>query len=232
MIYAIHKLLSTVLPRSVKNTVIDIGDPFVAFAYHRKPQIPPPHAIKTRTVINYAQGHNVRVLIETGTCLGEMARKCSKHFKSIWTIELSETLAAEATRRLARYRNVTVRCGESSELLPQILAPICAPAVFWLDAHYSGGVTAKGATECPLERELQMIAEHPCQDHIILIDDVRLMGSGAYPSFERVCELVRRINPRYRVEVRDDILRCEPPENGTTSTNAGMTPTDRPLLQG
>ena len=122
-------------------------------------------------------------------------------------------------------------CGESSGLLPQILAAIGEPVVFWLDAHYSGGVTAKGATECPLERELQIIADHAWHNHIILIDDVRLMGSGDYPSLERVCELVGRINPRYRIEVRDDMLRCEPPENGNASASAGGASTDRPSLQ-
>lgn len=231
MIYAIRQLVSKVLPRSLKNTIVDISDPIKAFAYHRHPQIPPPHAIKARAVINQARGHNVRVLVETGTCVGEMARKCSKHFKQIWTIELSETLAAEAARRLATRRNVRVVCGESSVLLPQILAAIREPVVFWLDAHYSGGVTAKGATECPLERELQIIAEHTCHDHVILIDDVRLMGSGDYPSLERVCELARCINPRYRIEIRDDFLRCEPPEDGIASASAGITPTDRPSLQ-
>ena len=100
--------------------------------------------------------------------------------------------------------------------------------VFWLDAHYSGGVTAKGSTECPLEHELQIIAEHACTGHIILIDDVRLMGSGDYPSLARVCELACRINPRYRIEVRDDILRCEPPGNYMACASAGMTPMDRP----
>ena len=142
----------------------------------------------------------------------DLARKCSRHFKQIWTIELSAKLAADAARRLERHRNVRVLCGESSDLLPQILADIREPVVFWLDAHYSGGVTAKGDTECPLERELRIIAEHTCHEHVILIDDVRLMGTGDYPSLERVCELARRINPRYRTEVRDDILRCELPE--------------------
>jgi len=231
MIYTIRQLLSKVLPQSVKNAMVDTRAPIEAFAHHRKPRIPPPHAIKAGAVINAARIHNVRVLVETGTCLGEMARKCSKHFKQIWTIELSERLAAEAARRLATRRNVRVLCGESSGLLPQILAAIREPVVFWLDAHYSGGVTAKGASECPLERELQIIAEHACHDHVILIDDVRLMGSGDFPSLERVCELARRVNPRYRIEVRDDILRCEPPENDSESVSAGVAPTDGPSLQ-
>jgi len=209
MVYSLRQFVSKALPQSVKNAIVDIRDPIEAYAYHRNPQIPyPPHAIKARNVINQARRHNVRVLVETGTCVGEMARKCSKHFERIWTIELSETLAAEAARRLATRRNVSVLCGESGGLLPQILEAIRVPAVFWLDAHYSGGATAKGVTECPLELELQIIAEHARHDHIILIDDVRLMGSGDYPSFDRICELARRINPQYRIEVRDDILNC------------------------
>jgi predicted Ser/Thr protein kinase/SAM-dependent methyltransferase len=219
MVISIRQLVSNVIPQGVKNAIVDIRDPIEAFAHGRNPRIPPPHAVKVRAVINQARGHNVRVLVETGTCLGEMARKCSKHFRQIWTIELSETLAAEAARRLARLRNVHVLCGGSSRLLPQILGGIHEPVVFWLDAHYSGGVTAKGATECPLEDELKIIAEQTSRDHIILIDDVRMMGSGDFPSLERVCELASRINPRYRIEVRDDIVVCEPPENGIAKTN-------------
>ena len=210
---AIRSLLNKVLPWRIKTALIDIRDPIVALVHYRKPRIPPPHAIKARAVISHGRTHNIRVMVETGTCLGEMARKCSRHFVHIWTIELSETLAAEATKRLWSHPNVHVLCGESSELLPQLLADIREPVIFWLDAHYSGGVTAKGASECPLERELQIISEHARQDHILLIDDVRLMGSGDYPSLERVCELVRQINPRYRIQARDDILTCEPPHN-------------------
>lgn len=218
MIPSIRRLVSKVLPQSVKNSIVDTHDSIETLGHHIEPRIPPPHAIKVRVVINQARSHNVRVLVETGTYLGEMARKCSKHFKQIWTIELSETLATEAARRLAKHRNVRVLCGASSALLPQILAGIREPVVFWLDAHYSGGVTAKGATDCPLEHELEIIAEHVRHDHVILIDDVRLMGSGDYPALERVCELARRINAQYRIEVRDDILRCEPPDNGMAGT--------------
>jgi len=140
-----------------------------------------------------------------------MTRKCSKYFQQIWTIELSSELATRASSRLAKHRNIQVLLGESTELLPHILAKIREPAVFWLDAHYSGGVTARGQTDCPLDQELNIIAKHECHEHVILIDDVRLMGCGDYPSLERVSEMVRRINPGYRLEVRDDILRCEPP---------------------
>jgi hypothetical protein len=82
-----------------------------------------------------------------------------------------------------------------------------------LDAHYSGGITAKGPTECPLEGELRVIALGSRADHVILIDDARLMGQGDFPSLEEIVALARSINPDYRIEVRDDIVRCEPPRN-------------------
>jgi hypothetical protein len=210
MMQAIRRWVAPAIPRGTKNAITAICDQLEAFGYRWERQTPPPHGIKARTVIDRGRRHNLSVLVETGTCVGEMARKCSGHFKEIWTIELSESLAKEAGKRLRKYRNVHVLQGESCEQLPKVLRGINGPAVFWLDAHYSGGVTAKGLKECPLESELQIIAEHECHDHILLIDDVRLMGAGDYPSLERISELAHRINPHYKVEVRDDILRCEP----------------------
>jgi len=150
-----------------------------------------------------------------------MVRKCRRHFERIYTIELSERLAAEAAKRLAMYRHVRVLWGNSGELLPQVLAQLNEPAVFWLDAHYSGGITAKGPTECPLEGELRGIALGGRADHVILIDDARLMGQGDFPSLEEIIALARSINPDYRIEVRDDIVRCEPPPDPSGCGGAG-----------
>ena len=170
------------LPRPVKNVLIDLRDPIVAWLYSKRPSIPPPHAIKVRAVLDSARRHNIQVLVETGTCLGEMVRKCRRRFKRIYTIELSEQLAAEAARRLASYSHVQVLQGDSGHVLPEVVGQLNEPAVFWLDAHYSGGMTARGPTECPLEREVRAIALGGRADHVILIDDARLMGQGDFAS--------------------------------------------------
>ena len=47
------------------------------------------------------------------------------------------------------------------------------PAVFWLDAHWSGGETARGATECPVLGEIAAIRAHS-PEHAILVDDAAL----------------------------------------------------------
>jgi len=111
-----------------------------------------------------------------------MVRKCRRRFKRIYTIELSEQLAAEAARRLASYSHVQVLQGDSGHVLPEVVGQLNEPAVFWLDAHYSGGMTARGPTECPLEREVRAIALGGRADHVILIDDARLMGQGDFAS--------------------------------------------------
>jgi len=209
------------LPRPVKNFLIDLGDAVLTWLYSKRPTIPPPHAIKVRAVLDSARRHNIQVLVETGTCLGETVRKCRRRFQRIYTIELSEQLAAEAARRLANYSHVQVLQGDTADVLPQVVGQLDGPAVFWLDAHYSGGITARGPTECPLERELRAIASGGRADHVILIDDARLMGQGDFPSLERIIALARSINPDYRIEVRDDIVRCEPPPNPSGCGGAG-----------
>jgi len=147
----------------------------------------------------------------SGTYFGEMVRKCRRRFQPIYAIELSEQLAMEAAKRLASYSHVQVLQGDGADLPPQVVAQLNEPAVFWLDAHYSGGMTARGPTEWPLERELRAIASGGRGDHVILIADARLMGQGDFPLLEKITELVRSINPDYRIEVQDDIIRCEPP---------------------
>jgi hypothetical protein len=161
-------------------------------------------------VLGAARRSGARVLIETGTFEGEMARKCRRAFREIITIELSPELARRATGRLAPYRNVRVETGDSARLLPGILAALREPAVFWLDGHYSGGETARGQRETPLLEELESISSHPIRNHAILIDDARLLGTGDYPTWDRLREILARIHPGSVPRIVDDIVRSEP----------------------
>lgn len=110
------------IPRGAKNSFIDLCDRFATVGYRWRHQTPPPHGIKARVVIEYGRRHNLSVLVETGTYLGDMARKCSCHFREIWTVEMSESLAKEAASRLGRYNNVHVLQSESCEQLSRILS--------------------------------------------------------------------------------------------------------------
>ena len=141
-----------------------------------------------------------------------MARKCRHAFRSIVTIELDEALAHAATQRLAPYKNVRVVQGDSGARLPEILARIQEPALFWLDGHYSGTGTARGDQETPLEEELHAIARHG-ERHVVLIDDARLLGTGDYPPKDRVLAILRSAQSGLSARIEDDIMVCEAPSS-------------------
>ena len=82
------------------------------------------------------------------------------------------------------------------------------PAIFWLDGHYSGGITANSV--CPLRTELTNILAAG-QRHLILIDDARLLdGTNDYPTLEEVCQLANTHAPWLDFQVKDDIVRLIP----------------------
>jgi len=58
---------------------------------------------------------------------------------------------------------------------------------------------------------LLVINEHPQKDHVILIDDARCLGQDDYPTLEELTDILLKINPKYCISVRDDIVFCEPP---------------------
>jgi hypothetical protein len=60
--------------------------------------------------------------------------------------------------------------GDSGKELPKIVTQLDTPAIFWLDGHYSAGITAKGDTECPIFEELEAIFEPDKSCKHILID--------------------------------------------------------------
>ena len=84
-----------------------------------------------------------------------------------------------------------------------------------MDAHYSGGITAKGKLDTPILEELHQILNHHVAGHVILIDDARFfVGRGGYPTLEEIRDLVTLLRPRSMFEIRDDIIRITPGEFG------------------
>jgi hypothetical protein len=170
-----------------------------------------PDATK-RSFVSHAQDVlNYPTFIETGTFLGQMSLHASPLFSSVHTIELSPALAAQAAIRFADVPNVTVHHGDSRVLLPRLLSMIETPCIFWLDGHYSGGITARGDTDTPIISELRAIRDHKVRPHAILVDDIRLFGTDdAYPTLEEVIGLLRDIDPRFKIGVTSDIIWASP----------------------
>jgi hypothetical protein len=152
------------------------------------------------------QRHRISVFVETGTHLGYTAEAMAPHVSRCVTVELDSVLYEEARRRLAHFANVEILHGDSTDMLPEILQTIDTPALFWLDAHYSGGRTAKGKLASPIESELGMIFDHPIKSHVIAIDDARdFLGVGGYPSISQLRSMVLS-KTNYSLRLRNDIL--------------------------
>jgi len=170
--------------------------------------VPPPHAVKQRVVRDYAKRYSLRILVETGTYLGEMVQAIRRRFREVFSIELSPELYRNACAQFSAFPNVHIVQGDSATALSQILKNLNEPALFWLDGHYSEGITAKGEKETPILSEIDAVCRHGVKGHVMLIDDARCFdGTGDYPTLEELEHFVRERRPDASFEVRDDIVR-------------------------
>jgi hypothetical protein len=172
---------------------------------------PPPSAVKHVIVIEHARRHRLETFVETGTFRGDTTAALRGVVRRIYTIELDDRLHARARARFAGDRAITPLHGDSARVLPEVLAELKAPALFWLDAHYSSGVTARGSEDTPVLAELDLILGHPVRGHVILIDDAREFGRDpAYPTLAALERHVRRHDPALTFAVEDDVIRIVP----------------------
>ena len=102
------------------------------------------------------------------------------------------------------------------ESLERLVTRISQPALFWLDAHYSRGMTAKGKYDPPLLYELQTVLGLGDGGHVVLIDDARLCGSEpGYPSLGEIERAVRECGLELAVEIDRDVIRIHRPVSAT-----------------
>ena len=170
--------------------------------------IPPPPAHKQCVVKHYAQKFQLKTLIETGTYQGEMITAQEHVFARIYSIELDPELYWKANAKFATSPHITVMQGASSLKLPEILQKSSGPCLFWLDAHYSGDITARGSIDTPIIQELEIIFSRSNAKDIILIDDARCFnGTSDYPTIEQLQQFITSAKPTIKFVVADDIIR-------------------------
>jgi len=145
-----------------------------------------------------ARGRGLRVLVETGTYTGETCWTLRREFDRIETIEVQPELVRLARMRFARTPSVHVHEGDSADVLPSILASLDRPALIWLDAHPCTDRSARDVP-VPLVAELRAIAESAVEGHVVLVDDMRLMGRDGFPAVEELAL------PGYRLERVGDV---------------------------
>jgi hypothetical protein len=152
-----------------------------------------------------------QTLVESGTYLGDTVAAMRGHFSRVISIELSVPLHERAQRRFRKCADVVLLQGDSGQRIVEALPLIEGRTLFWLDGHYSGGFTARGAGECPVLAELEAISKLNRRDHVILIDDARLFGVNPdYPAVDVVRARLAAINPEYSIEIVDDAIQALP----------------------
>lgn len=177
--------------------------------------VPPPHSAKQELIRSFAGRYNLRVLVDTGTFRGDMVDAMRGHFDQIVSIELDDDLFERARQRFLSCPTVRIVHGDSSKVLPSILAELSQPCLFWLDGHYSGSGTALGDQVSPILDELAAILRHPVRGHLILVDDARLFtGRDGYPTLEQVRLLALSSRPDLICDTSDDIIHICPGDRG------------------
>lgn len=170
-----------------------------------------PAPVKRMIIASYLNRYRLCHFIETGTHVGDtLADIAHNRAVSCVSIELADSYYQVAKQRFETYTNVSLLQGDSGVVLPELVRSLDAPALFWLDGHYSGGDTGRGEVGTPVSAELKSILDSPIKTHVILIDDARLFdGTQTYPHLDSLLQTVRQVGS-HDIEVSADIIRLTP----------------------
>lgn len=162
--------------------------------------LPIPHIVKEEMISEFALKHKIKNFVETGTYLGVMVDAQKNNFDMIYSIELNKSLHAHAKLKFRGYKYIKLLNGDSGEKLKEVLRELKAPALFWLDAHFSGGITSRGKKLTPILIELRLIKKRKYAD-VILIDDANLFdGTNDYPT------LADLKKSGYKLKIKNNVI--------------------------
>jgi hypothetical protein len=123
---------------------------------------------------------DLKMAIETGTCLGSTTMFLDKNFNHVTTIESNEEYFMIALDRIRKNKceNTSVILGKSEVVLRETVF-IFSNTIFFLDAHWG--------QHCPLPLELKAIADAGIKP-VIAIHDFKVpgepkLGYDSYPDF-------------------------------------------------
>jgi len=145
--------------------------------------------------------------VETGTFLGETTELLAKESKLVFTIEPEPNLFEKAKLRFIGQPHIQVINGLSENIFPTLLPTLRGGINFWLDGHYSGGITHQGPTDCPVREELSSIEKNlSLYDKVtVLIDDVRCFNPSIpeyadYPDINFLVDWARKNDLVWHIE--------------------------------
>jgi len=169
-----------------------------------------PHEYKQYIIRKYKDFNQSKVLIETGTYLGHMIDAQLLDFHKIFSIEVDEKLSKRAKIKYRNFKHIEIIHGDSAIKIDYLLREndFKSNIIFWLDGHYSGGITGKGQKECPIVEEIESILKLRKKfNDIILIDDARCFdGTNSYPTIQEIKNQIKNYRSNFDLKVENDII--------------------------
>lgn len=166
---------------------------------------PSPHFIKRACLLR--NGIPNATWVETGTFMGVTTRFLSQHAKMVYSLEPAPLLFSNAETAFKGNDRVKIINDISERVFPDLLPKIHGDVNFWLDGHYSDGVTHKGPNDTPIIAELEVISLNLSRwpRVAILIDDIRLFTGkvhiyGAYPPLDYLVDWARNHGLSWHIE--------------------------------
>jgi hypothetical protein len=167
------------------------------------------HLDKVDKILAAKELFGIDFFLETGTYLGTTVNYVKDYFSQVYSVELSKDLASEAQSYFKKIKHVSILQGDSGLLIAKIIKDNPAKKLFWLDAHYSAGITASSAHfgDTPISQEVEEILSRWVEGSVILIDDARLfVGKDNYPTLQDLKEFVVKKNLNLKMFVDKDII--------------------------
>jgi hypothetical protein len=171
----------------------------------------PPAIAKQRHLLRLLKARGHRIFIEAGTYKGQTTAFFAAHADQVISVELHDKLFAAAQRRFAKDPNVTLIHGDSLVEIPKAVANCSTPPLVYLDGHFSGRGTAKGEEMEPAQSTLGRLAGITPPGTTIVIDDLRLFGSGrdGFPQLDAITAAARTAFPTALIRAGLDSIVIE-----------------------
>ena len=163
---------------------------------------PAPHFVKQGVLLRH--GIKNCTWIETGTYLGLTTKLLASKYFHVHTIEPSQKCLSIAKDYIGDNKNITFYNGTSEDCIKIACAAVDGDVCFWLDGHYSAGITFQGDADSPIMHELAVIEKHlnRYRSFAVMIDDIRSthIDSDHYPSLNFYVDWSNRNNLNWIIE--------------------------------
>lgn len=166
------------------------------------------HFSKASLLRKSGKKFNLSTFVETGTYKARMIKSLAPHFAKIYSIELSSELVNRAREKFKGSSNIQIIEGDSGKVLPPLISQLKEGSLIFLDAHHSGGITAKADVNTPIISEINALKKTNI-NHVIVIDDLASFGTEGYPTVQWLKDA---LNNKYDTKpiFRNQMLLCTP----------------------